>query len=322
MVEAYVLVTGGAGFIGSHVNLMLNEAGYSTIVLDNLYKGDRKAVTQGTFISGDISDTLLIKRILTDYPIRAVIHFAAFSDVGESVQDPLKYYRNNIANSLNFFETLRKQNVKAIVFSSSASVYGLPKKAKLTEKFPCSPISPYGRSKLMTEQILEDMDAAYGMRSCSLRYFNAAGGDPRGIIKHSARTEHNLIPRVLNAVLERKPITIYGTDYPTPDGTCIRDYIHIEDLGQAHILAMEQLLEGNESSCFNLGNGKGFSVREVIAAAERVTGKTVNVIEGPRRAGDPPFLVADAAKAERVLGWKPHYPHLEDIIAHAWKARS
>lgn len=322
MAETYVLVTGGAGFIGSHVNLMLNEAGYKTVVLDNLKHGDKRSVTQGTFIKGDISDTLLIKHILTDYPIQAVIHFAAFTDVGESVSNPFKYYENNISHSLSFFESLRQQGVQAIVFSSSAAVYGLPKTKKLTEKAPCLPINPYGRSKLMLEQILLDLETAYGIHSCSLRYFNAAGGDPRGLIKYLDRSEHNLIPRVLRAILENKPITVYGTDYPTHDGTCIRDYIHIEDLGSAHILAMEHLLKNKASCCFNLGNGKGFSVREVIAAAEYVTGKKIQVFEGPRRPGDPPSLVADASQAKRVLGWQPIYPQLEDIITHAWAARN
>lgn len=314
-----ILVVGGAGFIGSHVNKMLYEAGYDTVVLDNLTKGNRKAVTHGVFIEGDMADSECLDLLFQKYSIDAVMHFAASIDVGESISDPAKYYVNNVSNTLNLLNAMLRHSVKKFIFSSSAAVYGIPQEKQISEAHPCRPINPYGETKLIVEKILRDFDQAYGLTSCCLRYFNAAGGDPQGEIKNYKSKESNLIPVALRSLLEPNcSLTIFGSDYPTPDGTCIRDYVHICDLGSAHIIAMEQLLAGKPSSTYNLGNGEGFSVREVIHAVEKVTGRKLNVIEGPRRPGDPPYLVADAQKALRELGWKPQYPTLEAMIEHAW----
>lgn len=320
MKKATVLVVGGAGFIGSHVNKLLQRSGYHTVVLDNLSRGHRSAVLKGDFIEGEMSNAALLDHIFTHQPISAVMHFAAYTDVGESVAEPLKYYTNNVSHTITLLEAMRRHNVKALVFSSSAAVFGVPQTPKVTEEHPKNPINPYGHSKLKVENILHDVDRAHGIRSCCLRYFNAAGGDPDGEIKYFKRRESNLIPLVLRSLQENGLITINGTDYATPTGTCVRDYIHIADLATAHIVAMERLLNGGSSCSYNLGNGQGFSVRQVIDAVERVTGKTVRVKEGPRRPGDPPVLVADATKAHQDLKWTPRYPSLEEIIAHAWKA--
>lgn len=316
-----ILVVGGAGYIGSHVNKMLNRAGYNTIILDNLSRGNAKAIMQGTFVEGDMADESLLDRIFNQYPIEAVMHFAAFTDVGESMVEPLKYYRNNVANTLCLLDAMRRHQVRTFIFSSTAAIFGVPQQDSINEDHDCNPINPYGESKLTLEKILHDLNRANILRSCCLRYFNAAGGDPEGEIKYYQRKESNLIPKILQSLLKDDGVvTIFGTDYPTIDGTCIRDYIHIEDLGQAHILAMEQLLKGASSNCYNLGNGKGFSVREVITAAEKVTGKQIRVVEGPRRPGDPAILVSNAYKAEKELGWNPKYSSLESMIDHAWKA--
>lgn len=316
-----ILVTGGAGFIGSAVNLMLNDAGYTTFVLDNLSSGDKKAVIAGTLIEGDLTDENKLNKLFSEHPIDAVMHFAALTDVGESVEEPALYYKNNVQGTFSLLESMRKAKVKYLIFSSSAAVYGIPTTEKVVETSPCKPINPYGRTKLIDEQILTDFQKAYGINTCSLRYFNAAGGDPSGRLKHYKKKENNLIPIVLDAILKNKTVTVFGSDYSTRDGTCIRDYIHVFDLGSAHLLALEKLFTGNETSCYNLGNGQGFTVLDVIKAAEKVTGKKINVNMGPRRAGDPPVLLADAIKAERDLGWKPKYPQLEVMIEHAWKAR-
>lgn len=319
--EKTVLVVGGAGYIGSHVNKLLDEAGYQTIVFDNLSTGSRKTVTRGTFIEGDIANSELLDEVFKAHKIDAVMHFAAFTDVGESVINPLKYYHNNVCHTLNLLNAMRRNDVKTIIFSSTAAIFGLPKSDKITELHPQQPINPYGESKLMVEQILKDMEEAYGIRSCCLRYFNAAGGDPEGEVKNFKKKESNLIPVILRSLKKGDhSMTIFGTDYPTPDGTCIRDYIHILDLGQAHIKAMEQLFNGESSCCYNLGNGQGFSVKEVINAAEKVTKIPVNAVHGKRRPGDPPILLADSQKAFKELGWKPQFPELEEMISHAWKA--
>lgn len=316
-----IMIVGGAGYIGSHVNEMLYLKGYQTIVLDNLSHGSREAVLHGTFIEGDLSNPQLLDEIFSKYPIQAVMHFAALKNVGESVKEPLRYYENNVSNTLNLLSAMVKHRVNLMIFSSSAAIFGNPEKIPVEEEHPCSPINPYGSTKLFVENILRDFDQAYGIRFCSLRYFNAAGGDPEGKIKNYQKTDSNLIPVILRNILNGNPtITLFGTDYPTPDGTCIRDYIHIEDLGTAHISALEKLMSGSSSSFYNLGNGKGFSVREVIAAAEKVTGKKIEVIEGERRAGDPPILIASSMKANRELNWEPKYSSLETIIKHAWKA--
>lgn len=319
-----ILVAGGAGFIGSHVVKMLDRQGYCPIVFDNLSKGNRQAVTCGTFIEGDLADVLSLKKVFDKFSIEAVMHFAALIDVGESVREPGKYYANNVCNTLNLLEAMRQHGVKTFIFSSTAAIFGNPQQERIAEDHPCAPINPYGYTKLFVEQILRDYDKAYGLRSTALRYFNAAGGDPDGKIKNYNRRPSNLIPVILQHLrqIKKDPITINGTDYPTPDGTCVRDYIHIDDLGRAHISAMEKLFGGAPSNNFNLGNGKGFSVWEVIRAAEKVTGLKVRTVEGPRRAGDPPILIAESTKAREYLGWTPHYPDLETMILHAWKACS
>jgi len=321
MKKKKVLIVGGAGFIGSHINKMLDDAGYSTIVLDNLSTGNRKSVVRGTFVEGDLNDTKLLDKIFKTYHIDAVMHFAAFIDVGESVHHPLKYYQNNVANTLNLLSAMHRHNVNIFIFSSTAAIFGIPQENTIREDHPKHPINPYGSSKLMVEEMLTSFDAAYGIKFSALRYFNAAGGDPDGEIQNFKKKETNLIPIVLrNLMQNNQPITINGTDYPTPDGTCIRDYIHIYDLGLAHIKAMEQLMEGQNSTYYNLGNGKGFSVKEVIQCASEVVNITPKIILGERRAGDPPFLLADSEKAYKELNWKPQYPELKTIIEHAFRA--
>lgn len=308
-----ILVTGGAGFIGSMVNLMLHDAGYDTVVLDDLSLGTKSSVIAGKLIQGSIADQKLLASLFDEYPIDAVLHFAALTDIAESVEKPSLYYENNTAASLTLLESAKKANVKCFIYSSTAAVYGTPASNPIFETAPCAPINPYGESKLMFEKILKDC----GMKCCCLRYFNAAGGDPSGRIKYVERKEHNLIP----LIFKNPVITINGTDYPTSDGTCIRDYIHIADLGSAHILVMEKLFNGNASFCYNLGNGQGFSVREVLHAAEEVMGRSIPTKIGPRRPGDPAVLVASADKIKSELGWKPLYPDIRTIIEHAYQAR-
>ncbi|MCE2982176.1 MAG: UDP-glucose 4-epimerase GalE [Parachlamydia sp.] len=314
-----ILVTGGAGFIGSHVNKMLRQAAYRTIVLDNLSRGSSETVIQGTFVQGNINDAALLETLFTQNKIDAVMHFAAFIDVGESVKDPALYYQNNVINTLNLLNAMVKFNVKKIVFSSTAALYGMPSGPCIKEEDPCHPINPYGESKWIVEKILRDYQTAYGLSYSALRYFNAAGGDPDGLIKNHQKISTNLIPIILKSLKSGTAVTIYGTDYPTPDGTCIRDYIHIEDLGQAHLLALQALLRDAPSTVYNLGNGQGFSVKEVIQAVEKVLNQKVKVIEGHRRAGDPPILLADSSKALKELGWTPRF-NLHNIIQHAWMA--
>jgi UDP-glucose 4-epimerase len=316
-----ILITGGAGFIGSMVNLMLHDAGYDTLVLDDLSHGTSQSVIVGKFIKGSIADQKLLASLFHEHAIDAVLHFAALTEIGESVTNPALYYSTNTAASLTLLEAARKGGVKCFIYSSTAAVYGIPASTPILETAPCSPINPYGESKLMFENILRDYQKAYGMRCCSLRYFNAAGGDPSGRIKYFERKEHNLIPLILNKVMKNQTITINGIDYPTKDGTCIRDYIHIADLGSAHILAMEKLFVDNEAFCYNLGNGQGFSVLEVLHAAEEVMGKKIPPQIGPRRPGDPAVLIANADKIKNELRWTPLYPDIRTIIEHAYKAR-
>lgn len=317
-----VLVVGGAGFIGSHVSKMLSCSGYRPIIFDNLSTGKIEAVAQHTFFKGDLANPHDLDKVFSTYPISAVMHFAALISVGDSAFDPIKYYTHNVTYTLNLLEAMRKHKVPTLIFSSSAAIFGNPTIVPMPENHPCLPISPYGQTKLMVEKILEDCDKAYGIRSSCLRYFNAAGGDPKGEIKNYQQNESNLIPLVLRHLKDPvKPVTIFGTDYPTHDGTCIRDYIHLEDLGAAHILAMKRLMQGGKSTNYNLGNGNGFSVRQVLAAAEEQTGKTIHFVEGARRPGDPPVLIADATKARKELGWKPVYPDLKEMIAHALQAQ-
>ncbi len=318
-----ILVTGGAGYIGSHAVLALKNAGYEVIVLDNLSNGHRELVEevlQVKFIVGDMSDRSLLDNIFSTHNITAVMHFAAYIAVGESVTDPAKYYHNNVAGTLTLLEAMLAASVNKFIFSSTCALYGVPKFVPLTEEHPQDPISPYATSKWMVERILSDFDTAYNLKSVRFRYFNAAGADPNGLLGEDHEPETHLIPLVLlTAFGKRESILIFGTDYPTTDGTCIRDYIHVTDLAQAHILGLEYLLKGGESEVFNLGNGSGFSVREVIETAKEVTGKEIKIEERDRRPGDPPILVGSSDKATKVLGWRPEYPNLKEIISHAWQ---
>lgn len=317
-----ILVTGGAGYIGSHAVQALQNSGYEVIVLDNLVYGHRdivENVLKAKLIIGDISDRTLLDEVFTTHSITAVMHFAAYAYVGESITEPAKYYRNNVAGSLTLLSAMLAASVKNIVFSSTCATYGIPESVPVTEDMPQNPINPYGRSKLMVEKILADFDQAYGLKSVCFRYFNAAGAAPDSRLGEDHTPETHIIPLVLQTAMgKRESVSILGTDYPTPDGTCIRDYIHVVDLAQAHVLGLKQLLKVGESDIFNLGNANGFSVREVIETAKLVTGKTINVIEGDRRPGDPPILVGSAEKAKKVLGWHPQYPELKDILTHAW----
>ncbi|AFY59949.1 UDP-glucose 4-epimerase GalE [Synechococcus sp. PCC 6312] len=318
-----ILVSGGAGYIGSHTVNFLIKNKYTVIILDNLVYGHQNLVDQvlkTKLIIGDCNDRTFLDQIFANYSIDAVIHFAAYAYVGESVTDPAKYYRNNVAGTLTLLEAMVKAEVKRLVFSSTCATYGVPQLLPIPETHPQAPINPYGKSKLMVEQMLADFDQAYGLKSIIFRYFNAAGADPSGELGEDHNPETHLIPLVLQTALgKRTAISVFGTDYDTPDGTCIRDYIHVNDLAEAHVLGLEYLLEHNESQVFNLGNGNGFSVKEVIETAEKVTGKSIKAIHCDRREGDPPMLVGSAEKARKLLGWNPKYPGLEDIIAHAWK---
>ena len=314
-----ILVTGGAGYIGSHAVKMLASQGYDTIVLDNLSNGHREFARRGIFIEGDLADTQKLRELLATYPIRAVMHFAGSAYVGESVTDPAKYYRNNVANTLNLLEAMREVGVDKIIFSSTCATYGVPHAVPITEEHPQEPINPYGRGKLMVETMLRDFSEAYGLRFVALRYFNAAGADPDGEIGEWHDPETHLIPLIFDAISGRRPnIEVFGTDYPTNDGTCIRDYIHVCDLATAHIQALEYLLTGGESITLNLGNSRGFSVREVIAAVERVVGRKVPVKEGTRRPGDPAILVGCGKQAGRILNWIPTHSSIDEIITTAW----
>ena len=310
-----ILVTGGAGYIGSHIGKKLAEAGYNVIVLDNLSKGHREAVLRGKLIVGDLADMDLLDRIMKEEEIAGVIHLAADSPVGESMEKPGKYYRNNVANGLNLLEAMVNNGVKYIVFSSTAAVYGEPEEIPITEEHPTNPENTYGESKLFFEKMLKRYDEIHGLKYVSLRYFNAAGADLSGQIGEAHDPETHLIPIVLQKALGiRDKLYIFGDDYPTKDGTCIRDYIHVEDLADAHILAVEALVKGMESRVYNLGNGEGYSVKEVIEVAEEVVGKEIDAEIAERRPGDPAVLVASLNKIKREPGWKPLYPDLGTII--------
>jgi UDP-glucose 4-epimerase len=317
-----ILVTGGAGYIGSHTVLALQNQGYHIIVVDNLIYGHRELIEifpAVKLIVGDINDAQLLKNIFSTYDITAVIHFAAYAYVGESITDPRKYYRNNVVGSLTLLEAMVDHGINKIVFSSTCATYGIPDTVPITEDQLQNPINPYGTSKLAVEKILLDFSQAYGFKSVIFRYFNAAGADPKGRVGEDHTPETHLIPLILYTALgKRSQINIYGTDYSTPDGTCIRDYIHVSDLAQAHILGLEYLLQGGNTNIFNLGNGNGFSVREMIETAQLVTNRPIKVLEGDRRPGDPPILVGSSTKAHRILGWQPQYPLAKDILHHAW----
>jgi UDP-glucose 4-epimerase len=317
-----VLVTGGAGYIGSHAVKALLQDGYHVLILDNLVYGHRdlvEQVLQVELIQGDIQDIPLLNSIFQQYKVEVVMHFSAYAYVGESVTDPAKYYRNNVVGTLSLLEAMLGASIDKFVFSSTCATYGVPQFIPLTEEHPQHPINPYGATKLMVERILSDFDVAYGLKYVSFRYFNAAGADPSGILGEDHNPETHLIPLVLQTALgKRSSISIFGTDYPTPDGTCIRDYIHVTDLANAHILGLEYLLQGGTSTVFNLGNGNGFSVREVIAAGEEVTGNNIPITECDRRPGDPPILIGSSEKAKKILGWQPVYPDIKEIVSHAW----
>lgn len=313
-----ILVIGGAGYIGSHMVRMLAKQGYNPVVFDNLSKGHREAVANYPFELGDLGDKARLTEVFKKYGIEAVMHFAAFAEVGESVKEPSKYYHNNVAKVLDLLDALVENDIKYFVFSSTAATFGEPVRPKIDESHPQNPINPYGNTKLMVEKILADFDTAYGLKATALRYFNASGADDSGEIGESHNPETHLIPIVLQAAAgKRASIKMFGTDYPTPDGTCVRDYVHVNDLARAHILALEKMFKDNVSERFNLGSGNGFSVAEIVKEAKRITGIDFTVENAPRRDGDPAVLVADSAKAERILGWKPQY-NLTRIIETAW----
>ncbi|MGZ4996432.1 MAG: UDP-glucose 4-epimerase GalE [Methylobacter sp.] len=315
-----VLVVGGAGYIGSHMVWLLGQKGVDVVTLDNLSSGHRDAVLHGKFVHGDIADRLILDKVFSEHNFDAVMHFASFIQVSESVQDPAKYYQNNFVNTLNLLNAMRTHNVGRFIFSSTAAIFGEPEYISIDEAHPKRPINPYGWSKLMVEQALADYDRAYGLKSVCLRYFNAAGAHPDSLLGERHDPETHLIPLILQAASgHRQNITVFGRDYKTPDGTCIRDYIHILDLAEAHWLALQYLQADGATTAFNLGNGNGYSVESVIQAARRVTGKDIPVLEGQRREGDPARLVANADEIKLRLGWQPVYADLDTIVAHAWQ---
>ncbi len=318
-----ILVTGGAGYIGSHAALALKKAGYSVIILDNLSYGHQEIVDdvlQVKLVIGDTSDRPLLDELFTTHKIDAVMHFAAYIAVGESVNEPGKYYTNNVASTLNLLTAMLAHGINKIVFSSTCAVYGMPIEVPMTENHPHNPLSPYAASKDMVERILTDFDTAFNLKSVAFRYFNACGADPGGFLGEDHTPETHLIPlALLTALKKRESLYILGTDYDTSDGTCVRDYIHVNDLADAHVLGLKYLLSGGESEIFNLGNGNGFSVREVIETAREVTGLEIPVIESDRRLGDAPILVGSSEKVRTKLGWNPNYANLKTIISHAWQ---
>lgn len=314
-----ILVTGGLGYVGSHAVKQLVDRGEQVICLDNLVFGHEQAACGSEVVIGDIGDQELLRKVFSSHKIDALMHFAAFASVPESVADPQKYYVNNISKSLAMIQVMLEFDVKMMIFSSSAATFGEPTEVPVLEDHPKDPTNPYGRSKLMLEHILKEYEHAYGLRSISFRYFNASGADPSGLIGEDHKPEHHLVPLVLQVPLgQRESIMVFGTDWPTPDGTCVRDYIHVSDLAQAHMLGLDALRSGKQTTAYNLGNGNGYSVLEVIKVAEKVTGKSIKVVPADRRPGDPAVLVASSAKISTELGWKPNYPDLETIIRHAW----
>lgn len=319
-----VLIVGGAGYIGSHMVRHLKDQGLALVVLDDLSSGFADAVSGAELIVGDVADAALLDNIFTNYPIDAVMHFASFIQVGESVVNPAKYYNNNVSKTLVLLAAIARHNVRNFIFSSSAAIFGNPVSPIIDEKHPQSPINPYGRSKWMVEQLLPDYELAYKLQFVCLRYFNAAGAQPDGSIGERHDPETHLIPLAINAALGRSaPLKVFGSDYPTPDGTCVRDYVHVCDIAAAHLLALEHLRSGGDSICLNLGNQSGYSVKEVLATVEAVTGKPVPHEIVDKRAGDPAVLVADSKLARSALGWQPKYSALQDIVAHAvaWHGR-
>lgn len=314
-----VLVTGGAGYIGSHTCKALAQTGFYPITLDNMVYGHEWAVNWGPLEKGDTRDSDKVLRIIERYKPVAVIHFAAFAYVGESVSNPQKYYDNNVAGTLGLLDAMLRAGLDKLIFSSTCATYGVPSDGTIQESHAQNPINPYGQSKNMVEQILKDFDSAYDLRSIALRYFNAAGADPDCEIGEDHDPETHLIPLVLDAASgRRQDITIFGSDYDTPDGTCIRDYVHVSDLADAHVNALEYLLDGGPSDALNLGTGTGSSVRRIIDVAKSVTGYEITSVEGPRRPGDPPSLVAAPGRAQHVLGWQPKLSDIEAIISTSW----
>lgn len=315
-----ILITGGAGYIGSHIVKELLSTKHRVIVYDNLSKGHQGAVAGGSFVQGDLTDKVLLDSTFKEYAVDAVIHMAADSLVGESMEKPAKYYGNNLVNGLNLLEVMGQNGVTKLVFSSTAAVYGEPEVTPITEAMAEVPTNVYGRTKLMFEGILKDYDQAYGLKFISLRYFNASGADAGGKIGEDHQPESHLIPLVLQTALGfREQITVFGTDYPTSDGTCVRDYIHVTDLAQAHILALEALEKGVSSNFYNLGNGQGFSVLEVIKTAQKISGHTIKTVLASRRPGDPAVLIASSQKIIKELGWQPRFDSLDKIIETAWQ---
>lgn len=315
-----VLVTGGAGYVGSHAVLALAQAGHRVTVLDDLSSGHAQAVHEAELVVGDFTDRDVLDAVLESRgPFDAVMHFAALVQVGESVAQPGRYFQANVAGTVELLQALVRHGIPRFIFSSSAAVYGEPQQVPIPEEHPLAPTSPYGESKRLVEAMLPHFERAHGLRWACLRYFNAAGADPQGRTGERHDPETHLIPLVLQAALgRRQSIDIYGADWPTPDGTCIRDFVHVSDLACAHVLALEYLAEGGDSSAFNLGSGEGWSVRQVIETCRRVTGRAIPVREAPRRPGDPAVLVASATKARRVLGWRPAFPTLEQTVQSAW----
>lgn len=315
-----ILVTGGAGYIGSHTVKMLNKMGKNVVVYDNLVKGHRDAVKCPNFVEGDIFDSEKLEWTIKNYNIDSVVHFAAYSLVGESMEKPQMYYYNNVQGTLNLLDVMLKNNVKKLVFSSTAAVYGEPERVPITEDISKNPTNVYGKTKLIMENAMEDYSRSYGLKYIALRYFNACGADVEGDIGEDHSPETHLIPLVLQTCLgKRESIKIFGDDYNTKDGTCVRDYIHVNDLAEAHILALEALYEGKDSNVYNLGNGNGFTVKEIIEAAEEVTGINIKKEIAPRRAGDPAVLIASSDKIKRELNWNPKFTDIKKIIETAWR---
>jgi UDP-glucose 4-epimerase len=319
---ATIFVTGGAGYIGSHVVKELFRKGHKPIVFDNLQTGHRKAADRALFIEGNLSNQERTAEIFQANPIDAVMHFAGDCLVGESVQNPVKYFNNNVKNGLKLIEMIEQFNVRKFVFSSSAAVYGEPEEIPISEEHPCRPTNPYGETKWIFERILQAFHDAGKLDFVSLRYFNAAGADPEGGLGEDHSPETHLIPLIIKSALDGSPVPVYGTDYDTPDGTCIRDYVHVTDLARAHILALQKLEREEKSAIYNLGNGNGYSVREVIETVKKITGRNVLSVDSPRRPGDPARLVASSEKIRKQLGWNPEYPDLETIVQAAWQWHS
>lgn len=316
---ANFLVVGGAGYVGSHQVLYLKECGHQVTVLDNLVRGHREMALGDDFISGDLRDKDLLDHVLSEGQFDAVFHFGAFAYVGESVEEPAKYYRNNVSNTLNLLESIKEHGLSYLIFSSTCATFGEPREVPIREEAQQAPLNPYGRSKLMVEEILKDFGQAYGLKSAVLRYFNAAGADPEARIGEDHDPETHLIPLALDTAMgRRQKLYVYGGDYPTRDGTCVRDYIHVMDLASAHLLAYERMRETGRSVTYNLGTGTGYSVREVVDIARQVIGKDIPVEVVGRRPGDAAQLVADSDRARQELQWEPQYPQLEAIVRHAW----